>query len=121
MDIGSGLLKLERIINARKSLDIKLKDDPENQTIKDTIERHKATIAHLKDQLKFEERFEVKECQCDSKPIQEDVKPSVELPKPGDVIEEGQVVGVFIKVSPLNKDGSVSKQTRYIEIVGENA
>jgi hypothetical protein len=68
MDLAAGILKLERIIRAKKALVKKLEITPDDQVIKDTLKQHKETIAYLKNALDFDNRFEVpKACTCDIK------------------------------------------------------
>lgn len=162
MDIGSGVLKLNRIIKAKRGLEKKLEElDIPNPVISETIASHNKTIAYIKNELNFNDRFDVaKECSCPpisgldkhiededelmvakqlhinallqfGKLNEEEIKalvkisPFIEnesilsLPKAGDIIEEGEVQGVFIKVKAKKADGSISKQTRYVEVKDE--
>lgn len=64
MDLSSGLLKLDRIITARRALRAKLLENPDNEKIKDTIKQHTHTIEYIKKDIRFYERFEINECTC---------------------------------------------------------
>ena len=114
MDLASGILKLERLIKSRKSLEEKLKGDSGNVVIQGIIKKHQDDIDYIKNNLNFDARFEVnspaKECKCEDK---------CGLPKVGDTYEDGVVEGLYVKVKPINKDGSVSKVSRYVELKGE--
>ncbi|RLI49843.1 MAG: hypothetical protein DRP09_20375, partial [Candidatus Thorarchaeota archaeon] len=73
---------------------------------------HKKTIDTLKKALNFEDRYDVNSCTC---PETEEA-PKISLPTKGDIINEGEVQGVFIKVKLLKKDGGVGNQIRYVEV-----
>ena len=116
MDVSAGVLKLDRVIKSKRSLEIKLEKDKDNKVIKDTIEKYKETISFIKKALKFNERFEVasddaKLCTCDN--VKEDDK-AANVPQSGDNYGDGVVEGVFVKIKLLKKDGSVGNQTRYV-------
>lgn len=60
MNFEGGLKKLRQAIAARKQLEEKLKDHPDNENIKSTIARHIREEAFFKQALKFNEVFDVK-------------------------------------------------------------
>lgn len=116
MDFTAGLQKLDRIIKAKQSLEEKMEKGLGNFMVERTIEAHKDTIANIKKELNFEARFEVNtlpiSCKCGGKCDENDS----DLPKEGDLIEEGEVQGIYVKVKTFKKDGSISNCTKYVEI-----
>ena len=99
MDLQSGVAKLARIIKARKALNEKLKSNPDNKIINDTIAEHTRTIEYIKKTLKFDEVFEIpKACTC----------PVEDACKAGEIVEEIEEEPKPKKKGRKKKDGAKS-------------